>query len=191
MICSELAAWAYRDAGVRVDVAPWWPDIEKQGLLELAGAPMDFTTPNMLSHSPDMNFVFQLWPAVPAATLVSGQIQLGEQIVFDTASAKIEEDMDDLLEEVAKVMTSHSEVTHVRVEGHTDNVGAAADNQGLSRRRADAVVEWLVAHGVAASRLSSAGFGDTRPLVPNDTEHSRRKNRRVEFNIGGTRRPAK
>ena len=67
------------------------------------------------------------------------------------------------------------------VEGHTDNVGAAAANQTLSEKRTQAVVSWLTGHDVAAVRLKSKGWGQTKPVADNDTEEGRGKNRRVEL----------
>ena len=65
--------------------------------------------------------------------------------------------------------------------GDTDSVGTEAYNQKLSADRAEAVRAWLVAHGVAADRLSAAGFGDTKPTADNANEEGRAKNRRVEL----------
>jgi outer membrane protein OmpA-like peptidoglycan-associated protein len=67
------------------------------------------------------------------------------------------------------------------IGGHTDNVGKHAYNVKLSGERAAAVKAWLVAHGVQAGRLRTAGYGDSRPLVPNTTDENRAKNRRVEL----------
>ena len=67
------------------------------------------------------------------------------------------------------------------MEGHTDNQGSAAANQALSEKRAQAVVAWLTAHGIPATRLSAKGFGQTKPLIDNGTEDGRAKNRRVEL----------
>jgi outer membrane protein OmpA-like peptidoglycan-associated protein len=67
------------------------------------------------------------------------------------------------------------------VGGHTDNVGTPDYNMRLSDARAAAVKAWLVAHSIAADRVTSRGYGDTRPLVPNDTDANRFKNRRVEL----------
>jgi hypothetical protein len=80
-------------------------------------------------------------------------------------------------------MTDHPEIKRVRVEGHTDNKGAAAYNMTLSQQRADSVITWLSGHGIAAERLVAHGMGLTTPLVPNDTELNRALNRRVEFHI--------
>jgi outer membrane protein OmpA-like peptidoglycan-associated protein len=186
MICSELATWAYRDAGASPEVAPWWQDLESHGVLLLPEARTDFTTPNMIAHSKDMDFVFQLWPPLPAAKIVGGQIRLGENVEFETGSAVLGQEDEDLLEEVAKLLKKRPEIKRVRVEGHTDNVGEPADNQALSERRAKAVVKWLVEHGIDATRLTSVGFGEDRPLRTNDEEHNRRKNRRVEFHVEST-----
>ena len=68
-----------------------------------------------------------------------------------------------------------------RIEGPTDNQGNAAANQALWERRAQAVVAWLTAHGVEASRLSAKGMGQTKPVVANSAEDGRVKNRRVEL----------
>jgi outer membrane protein OmpA-like peptidoglycan-associated protein len=71
----------------------------------------------------------------------------------------------------------------VRIEGHTDNVAWWQLNLALSKHRAESVVTWLVQHGIDASRLTSAGFGDQRPIDTNKTYEGRRNNRRVEFHI--------
>jgi len=70
---------------------------------------------------------------------------------------------------------------HCRVEGHTDKKGRYQYNIDLSSRRAAAVVREMIRLGVDPSRLDSKGYGYMRPLVPNDTEENRQKNRRVEF----------
>jgi outer membrane protein OmpA-like peptidoglycan-associated protein len=119
----------------------------------------------------------------PKAAIVNGQIRINEQVKFATGSAKILTDSDELLTAVAQVMTDHPELKHVRVEGHTDNVGKAAMNKKLSRARAESVVAWLVKHSVARSRLSAEGFGMDRPIDNNATELGRKNNRRVEFHI--------
>ena len=69
----------------------------------------------------------------------------------------------------------------VRVEGHTDFIGAASYNQALSERRAAAVREYLSSRGVAAGRLESRGFGESRPIAPGRSDDDRARNRRVEL----------
>jgi len=67
------------------------------------------------------------------------------------------------------------------VDGHTDNTGADAHNLTLSQQRADAVKSQLISMGIDASRLSSKGFGDTKPIDNNSTLEGKANNRRVEF----------
>jgi OmpA-OmpF porin, OOP family len=71
----------------------------------------------------------------------------------------------------------------IEIEGHTDAEGTPERNQRLSDRRAQSVVSYLERNGVAAQKLQAVGYGDTRPLVPNDTPDGRAKNRRIEFTV--------
>ena len=67
--------------------------------------------------------------------------------------------------------------------GHTDDVGDAAMNQDLSQHRAQAVVAYLTQYGIAAARLTAAGYGETKPEAPNTTEANRQLNRHTEFKV--------
>ncbi|MBV1854232.1 OmpA family protein [Catellatospora tritici] len=84
------------------------------------------------------------------------------------------------LVKAAQILTDNPTVK-VRIEGHTDTIGSNESNLALSRARAKTVVDFLVAHGVSADRLTSVGYGETRLKVPDTTETNRAINRRVEF----------
>lgn len=114
-----------------------------------------------------------------------GRIVINDSIYFDSARATIQARSYAILDAVAQVLRDHPEVTSLRVEGHTDDQGRARSNMTLSRDRAASVVNYLVGHGVAQSRLSSAGFGSTRPAMPGRSEEARARNRRVDFIITG------
>ena len=101
-------------------------------------------------------------------------------INFDSGKAAILPDSEGVLSEIAKLLEQAPDLK-LRVEGHTDNQGSAVANQALSERRAQAVVAWLTSHGVAASRLTAQGFGQTKPVADNSTDAGRAKNRRVEL----------
>jgi OOP family OmpA-OmpF porin len=101
-------------------------------------------------------------------------------IHFDTGKAEIQPDSENALGEIAKLLEENGELK-LLVEGHTDNQGGAAANQALSEKRAQAVVAWLVSHGVSAQRLSAKGFGSTKAIADNSTDDGRAKNRRVEL----------
>ncbi len=101
-------------------------------------------------------------------------------IHFDTGKSDILPDSESTLNEIVKLMQQQSDLK-LRVEGHTDNQGNTASNQTLSEKRAQSVVTWLTGHGVAVSRLSAKGFGQTKPIADNSTDDGRGKNRRVEL----------
>ena len=117
--------------------------------------------------------------AMAAEVVRSGSVAV-YGINFDTGKATLQPGSDQVLGEIVKLLQGHEE-WRVEVQGHTDNVGAKAANLTLSDQRAVAVVAWLTAHGIAASRLVAKGYGDANPLADNATDEGRAKNRRVEL----------
>jgi outer membrane protein OmpA-like peptidoglycan-associated protein/tetratricopeptide (TPR) repeat protein len=87
--------------------------------------------------------------------------------------------------ELEKIQRFLKENPAVRVEisGHTDNSGTAAHNASLSQKRAQSVYDYLISHGVEASRLFAKGYGADQPIADNSTEEGRQKNRRIEFKL--------
>lgn len=86
-----------------------------------------------------------------------------------------------LLNDVATRLKEVGPNVHVRIDGHTDNIGTDEYNMGLSERRANSVRDYLISKGVPAGQLSTQGFGKRNPAYPNDTADSRAKNRRTEL----------
>jgi outer membrane protein OmpA-like peptidoglycan-associated protein len=130
----------------------------------------------------------------PLVTLESDRVRLRGSVHFDYDKAVIKPESFPLLDEVVGVLSKNPQLKHVRVEGHTDNKGTAAYNLDLSRRRAAAVAEYLVQHGIDRKRLVSAGYGFERPIADNATALGRAKNRRVEFKLldeEATKKPSK
>jgi OOP family OmpA-OmpF porin len=102
-------------------------------------------------------------------------------ILFDTGRADIKPESAAAIAEVAKLLSSNATLT-LHVVGHTDNVGALAQNLELSKRRAAAVVTALTTtHKIAAARLHADGVGPLAPVASNDSDAGRAKNRRVEL----------
>ncbi|MED5370819.1 MAG: OmpA family protein [Myxococcota bacterium] len=121
--------------------------------------------------------------APPQKVKITGrQIVIEEKIQFETGKAIIRPASYEILDSVVQVMQDYPQIT-VRIEGHTDSDGSEAANQRLSKDRADAVFEYMVAHGIEASRLHTEGYGETRPIDTNRTPDGKANNRRVEFHI--------
>lgn len=109
--------------------------------------------------------------------------QADNKVLFETGKAELKSASSDWLLSIARVLIFNPQ-SKVRIEGHTDNVGSAASNQTLSENRAKAVAEALKKLGVPASvSFDIKGLGFSKPLVANDTEDGRAKNRRVEIFI--------
>lgn len=99
---------------------------------------------------------------------------------FEIGSAELSADAGGLLDQAIAILTENSS-TVLTVEGHTDDVGSEADNLALSEARAQAVVDYLVAGGIDAARLTAVGYGESRPIADNETPDGRSQNRRIQF----------
>lgn len=127
----------------------------------------------------------------PAKTFVKiegGKVYIFGKVQFGTNSSKIDRRSNPLLDQIGQALNANPDVGKLRIEGHTDNVGDPRLNQRLSEGRAASVREALIERGVDGDRLSTRGFGETRPIAPNKSPAGRAKNRRVEFIITGGRR---
>lgn len=103
-------------------------------------------------------------------------------ITFNTDSSAISADFYRVLNSVAKVFNKY-EKTYVDIYGHTDSVGDASYNMGLSQQRADAVSRYLQTREVLPQRILTRGMGEDYPIASNDTASGRSQNRRVEIKL--------
>jgi OOP family OmpA-OmpF porin len=103
-----------------------------------------------------------------------------EGVTFETGKATLTPESQTILNGVAESLVANEEIK-VQVAGHTDNTGGRALNQRLSKARAESVRQYLVERGVAADRLTAAGFGPDKPVASNRTAEGRQQNRRVEL----------
>lgn len=101
-------------------------------------------------------------------------------VTFETASSTLTANAETVLDrQITKLKQARA--TLIEVAGHTDSRGAAEYNLELSQARAQSVVDYLVANGIPASRLTAQGYGEYEPIASNDTQDGREQNRRVEL----------
>jgi OOP family OmpA-OmpF porin len=103
-----------------------------------------------------------------------------DTVLFDFDKDLIKAEAYPLLDEVVAILEKNPAMS-VELQGHTDNVGGKEYNMGLSLRRANAVAAYLVDKGILRSRLSTKGYGFSKPVALNGTEFGRSLNRRVEI----------
>ncbi len=104
------------------------------------------------------------------------------KILFDTGQASIQQDSDAVLDHLTAIAMRCPDA-QIEISGHTDTIGSDDTNLELSRRRAEAVAEYLKKAGIAAERMTAVGYGNTRPIASNDSEAGRAQNRRIEFEV--------
>ena len=109
-------------------------------------------------------------------------INLTNDILFDYNSYALRQESKSTLQNLADNFRRYPE-EQIGVEGHTDAIGSNESNQRLSEQRADGVRNYLVDQGVNGTRVTSVGFGESRPKASNDTPEGRQLNRRVEIHI--------
>ncbi|MBM4371380.1 MAG: choice-of-anchor L domain-containing protein, partial [Deltaproteobacteria bacterium] len=119
-----------------------------------------------------------------AVVVEKKKILILQTVLFYFNETRIKEESFPLLDEVVKVLKDNPQLLKIRIEGHTDERGEAGYNKKLSAGRVETVLNYLVDKGIDKARLTSQGFGESRPLVKNaETEEDHQKNRRVEFII--------
>lgn len=133
-------------------------------------------------------------PAASAALETQGEFSYDEcvgrfqilsetgNIYFASGSARLDAESDFMLGTVVDIV-QRCPGLRLLISGHTDDDGSNAYNQSLSEKRARSVVDYLVRRGVDARRLFSAGFGEDKPMVPNDSAFNKGRNRRIEFSL--------
>jgi OOP family OmpA-OmpF porin len=113
--------------------------------------------------------------------LEGNELKVPGPVRFETGSAKLKDESYDVITYVQGYLEAKPYISLLRVEVHTDAQGADVANQKMSEARALAVVEALVRRGIACERLIAVGFGETKPLAPNDSPEGRAQNRRTVF----------
>ena len=151
-------------------------DLRSQTEEVLAAGPLDFLNGLTVEDAP---------PPAPPEVVEELQVNLdelieGKVVEFALNSDELTSRGEALLDEIVEALRLAPEVA-VEIAGHADAQGPDDLNMALSRRRAQAVFEYLVANGEDPGRFQVIGYGETRPIADNDTEEGRSRNRRIEF----------
>lgn len=105
-----------------------------------------------------------------------------DNLNFEFGKSEIKKDSFPYLDSLAEAILKGKN-WKLDIEGHTDDRGSEDFNMKLSQSRADEVKKYLVSKGISSNLITAKGFGESKPLVPNDSDSNREKNRRVEFKI--------
>lgn len=131
---------------------------------------------NKLALNDTLTVDLYLSPIKTGATIVLNNI------FFDFDKTELKTASYSELNRLLEYMQS-GEIKKVEIAGHTDSAGDDAYNQKLSQRRAQAVLAFLRQNGITADRINAVGYGEAKPVAPNDSKENMQKNRRVEFKI--------
>lgn len=110
------------------------------------------------------------------------RLVMPSNITFGVDQDQVRSDFYDTLNSVTLVLKEYKK-TNIQIGGHTDSTGSDEYNQALSERRADSVARYLIAQGVASSRVWATGYGERYPVASNETDQGRQSNRRVELEL--------
>lgn len=110
------------------------------------------------------------------------KVEFNEKILFEFSKADVGDSAKKNLNSLINVLNKYPN-TNIEIQGHTDSRGSDDYNMGLSVRRATAVQDYLLKNGIASSRMTTKGFGESAPGYSNDTDEGMAQNRRVEFLI--------
>ncbi|MBN2518870.1 MAG: OmpA family protein, partial [Bacteroidales bacterium] len=121
---------------------------------------------------------------IPLYPIMVGKKIILRNIFFETDSYELLDESKVELNKLVDFMKKNPSVI-AEISGHTDNIGTNEDNQILSENRAEAVANYLAKHNIDPKRLSTKGYGESRPVDTNENEEGRAQNRRTEFTIIG------
>ena len=119
---------------------------------------------------------------IPLEPLRANATVILKNIFFDVNRFELKPESFTELDNIVELLRENPSLS-IQINGHTDNVGKPADNLKLSNNRANAVIQYLIAKGIDAKRLSSKGWGETQPLANNSDERGRAQNRRTEMKV--------
>jgi len=145
--------------------------------------------PNYLFYSANFNLpdtaAYQVVEKnVPLQSIAIGSRIVLRNIFFDFDKATLRPESTTELDRLTGLLTQYPNLK-IEIAGYTDNKGTQTYNQALSQSRSKSVVDYLVAHGIAATRLTFRGYGMDSPIATNETDEGRQLNRRTEFKITG------
>ncbi|WP_242112119.1 OmpA family protein, partial [Luteimonas aquatica] len=184
--------------GNKIDLSGQIPDADRSGLLDkLKAAFGGFSFGGLFQAGEAQGVGAAVERSAEAAKEALGKLTAGggysaDDLVkalnlmivhFDTGSANISRDSDEILAKAAEAIKNAPAGTRIEVGGHTDNTGNAGANQTLSQARADAVKARLEKNGVAGDTLRAKGYGQDKPVADNGSEAGRAQNRRIEFTV--------
>lgn len=133
---------------------------------------------SLIEHVPDSTYNID----IPLEPLQANATVILKNIFFDVNRFELKPESSTELDNIVELLKENPSLK-IQISGHTDNVGKPADNLKLSNNRADAVIQYLIGKGIAAKRLSSKGWGETKPIGENSTDDGRAKNRRTEMKV--------
>jgi OmpA-OmpF porin, OOP family len=128
------------------------------------------------------SFLDQLNSVITSATLDSTKALTFENINFAKSSSELTEDSKLMLADLVKIMKAYPNVT-IKINGHTDSRGDEDKNKKLSSDRAESVKNYLKLNGISSERVTTEGYGSSKPILDNSTEEGRAKNRRIEVYV--------
>lgn len=134
------------------------------------------------ARSPETPWLVELQPVGGEAATADRDPIVLRNLMFRTGTAEWLPQSETELQRLLELLMDQPQL-NIEIRGHTDDVGSAQANQVLSMQRAKAVYDYLVEHGIDSDRLRYEGYGQSQPLVPNESAAARQKNRRTEFVI--------
>ncbi|HZI54652.1 MAG TPA: OmpA family protein [Chitinophagaceae bacterium] len=109
-------------------------------------------------------------------------VEFSNAVLFGFDQSALSSNAQSTLDDLIAILNKYPD-TDLEIQGHTDNTGTDDYNKGLSRRRAEAVADYLTNHNISSKRVKTVGYGETAPKYTNDSESGRSQNRRVDFLI--------